>query len=189
MLPEGTYTASDLSAFVGRNLLITPMDGIENIIKMNKMAGITEMVISLNELNNSDNLEDGKVSNVLLRHHINSFEELMNFEPVSPQYKKLKDVEFTSLTLRIRNQSITDGSGMTVVLHIVSYFKMEYRNKLNQERFLRTTRGIKGTRQKVIVTHNPSEINQNQLLLVRFPNLGSYDIIIPGTANLSFSSI
>ena len=49
---------------------------------------------------------------------------------------------------------------------------MEYRNKLNPERSLRTSHEIKGTRQKVIVTHNSSEIDQNQLLLVRFPNLG-----------------
>ena len=40
---------------------------------------------------------------------------------------------------------------------------------------------MKGTRQKVIVTHNPSEIDQNQLLLVRFPNLGSDFVIVPGT--------
>ena len=64
---------------------------------------------------------------------------------------------------------------------------MEYRNKLNPERSLRTSHGIKGTRQKVIVTHNPSEINQNQLLLVRLPNLGGDDVIIPGTAKLSFN--
>ena len=64
---------------------------------------------------------------------------------------------------------------------------MEYGNKLNPERSLRTAKGIKGTRQKVIVNHNPSEIDQNQLLLVRFPNLGSDDVIIPGTANLSFN--
>ena len=64
---------------------------------------------------------------------------------------------------------------------------MEYRNKLNPERSLRTACGIKGTRQKVIITHNPNEIDQNQLLLVRFPNLGSDDVIVPGTANLSFN--
>ena len=51
---------------------------------------------------------------------------------------------------------------------------------------LRTPKGIKGTRQKVIVTHNPSEIDQALELLVRFPNLGSDDVIIPGMANLSF---
>ena len=65
--------------------------------------------------------------------------------------------------------------------------KMEYGKQLNPEHSLRTAKGIKGTRQKVIVTHNPSEIDQNQLLLVRFPNLGSDDIIVPGMANLSFN--
>ena len=65
--------------------------------------------------------------------------------------------------------------------------QIEYGNKLNPEHLLRTPHGIKGTRQKVIVTHNPSEIDQNQLLLVRFPNLGSDEVIVPGTANLSFN--
>ena len=64
---------------------------------------------------------------------------------------------------------------------------MEYGKRLNPQRSLRTPKGIKGTRQKVIVTHNPSEIDQAQELLVRFPNLGSDDIIILGTANLSFN--
>ena len=34
---------------------------------------------------------------------------------------------------------------------------------------------------------DPSEIDQNQLLLVRFLNLGSNNVIIPGTANLFFN--
>ena len=63
--------------------------------------------------------------------------------------------------------------------------KIECGNKLNPERTLRTPHGMEGTRQKVIVTHNPSKIDKNQLLLVRFPNLGSDDIIVPGTVNLS----
>ena len=65
--------------------------------------------------------------------------------------------------------------------------KMEYGKRLNPEHSLRTPKGIKGTRQKVIVTHNSSEIDQAQELLVRFPNLGSDDVIIPGMANLSFN--
>ena len=64
---------------------------------------------------------------------------------------------------------------------------MEYGKQLNPECSLRTPKGIKGTRQKVIVTHNPSKIDQAQELLVRFPNLGSDDIIIPETVNLSFN--
>ena len=49
------------------------------------------------------------------------------------------------------------------------------------------TRGIKRTRQKVIIMHNPTKIDQNQLLLVRSPNLGSDDVIVSGTMNLSFN--
>ena len=64
---------------------------------------------------------------------------------------------------------------------------INYGQKLNPERTLRVTRGISGNRQKVIVTHNPSEIDQNQLLEVRFPNLGKDDVIIPGTVKLSFN--
>ena len=64
---------------------------------------------------------------------------------------------------------------------------MEYGKQLNPERLLRTPKGIKGTRQKVIVTYNPSEIDQAQLLEVKFPNLGSDNVIVPGTANLSFN--
>ena len=43
------------------------------------------------------------------------------FEPNIPQYKKLKNGELVSLTLRItdqKNNIITDGLQVTVVLHI-----------------------------------------------------------------------
>ena len=63
---------------------------------------------------------------------------------------------------------------------------MEYGQKLSVTHSVRTARDIKGMGQKVIVMHNPSEIDQNQLLLVRFPNLGNDNVIVPGTANLSF---
>ena len=63
---------------------------------------------------------------------------------------------------------------------------MEYGKRLNPECSLRTPKGIKGTRQKVIVTHNPSEIDQGQELLVRFPIQGSDDVLIPGMAKSQF---
>ena len=63
---------------------------------------------------------------------------------------------------------------------------MEYGKRLNPERSLRTPKGIKGTRQKVIVTHNPSKIDQAQALLVRFLNLGSDDVINPGNGKFQF---
>ena len=60
-------------------------------------------------------------------------------------------------------------------------------HKLNAYRRLRNSKGIKGTRQKVVVTNNPSTIGENQLLTVRFPNLGKDDVIVPGSARLDFN--
>ena len=85
------------------------------------MKGITEMIINLDELNNSVNLKDGRPSNKLLTYHVTSNEDFTRFKPQSPQYKKLKNGEFTSLNLKITDQNnnvITDGQQVTVVLHI-----------------------------------------------------------------------
>ena len=96
----------------------------ERVIKRNKLRGITKMIFNLNELNNADNLEDGRPSNALLTYNVTANEDFMHFEPNIPQYKRLKNVEFTSLTLRIMDQNgnlITDGPQITVVLHIHDY--------------------------------------------------------------------
>ena len=88
--------------------------------KMNKLKGITEITLDLDELDNSDNLEDGKLSNELLTYHVTDDKDFTHFEPDIPQYKKLKNREFTSLTLKITDQNnnvITDGPQVTVVLH------------------------------------------------------------------------
>ena len=80
-----------------------------------------EMIINLDELNNSDNLRDGHPSNTLFTYHVTDGKDFRHFEPQIPQYKKLKNGEFTSLTLRIIDQNnsiITDGPQVTVVLHI-----------------------------------------------------------------------
>ena len=79
------------------------------------------MVTSLNELDNSDNLEDGRPSNTIFTYYVTGPEYSMRFEPCNPQYKALKDGMITSLTLSITDQAgnfITDGPGTTVVLHI-----------------------------------------------------------------------
>ena len=67
------------------------------------------------------NLKDGRPSNELLTYHVTSKEYFTRFEPQNPQYKNLKNGEFTSLNLRITDQHnnvITDGPQVTVVLHI-----------------------------------------------------------------------
>ena len=63
----------------------------------------------------------------------------------------------------------------------------QYGRKLNPHRRLRDPLGIKGIRQSVVVTNNPSTIDQNQQLLVRFPNFGPNDVIVPGSARLAFT--
>ena len=78
----------------------------DQVIKKNKLKGITQMIINLDELDNTGNLEDGKPSNSLLTYHVISNEDFASFEPQNPQYKKLKNEEFTSLTLRITDRLI-----------------------------------------------------------------------------------
>ena len=63
----------------------------------------------------------------------------------------------------------------------------QFGRKLNPYRKLRDPLGIKGARHSVVITNNPSSIDQNQQLLVRFPNLGPHDVIVPGTARLAFT--
>ena len=85
------------------------------------MKGITEITLNLNELNNSDNLKDGRPSHELLTYHMTDNKNFTCFEPQTPKYRKLKNEEFTSLTLRMTDQNnniITDGPQVTVVLHI-----------------------------------------------------------------------
>ena len=79
------------------------------------------VAISLNKLANSDNLEDGRPSNILFTYYVTSLEYYMCFEPHNPRYKALKYGEIVSLMLKITDQNnniITNGLGTTVVLHI-----------------------------------------------------------------------
>ena len=195
MVPNGTYASRELISMLEGIIELNQFEIDDQVTKTNKLKGITEMTLNLHELNNSDNLKNGRPSNKLLIYHMDAHKDFMCFEPQTPQYRKLKNGEFTSLNLRITDQNnnvITDGPQVTVVLHYATIkynplLKMEYGKRLNPEHSLRTPKGIKGTRQNVIVTHNPSEIDQAQELLVRFPNFGSDDVIIPGMANLSFN--
>ena len=120
-IPNGTYTMRELSAFVERKMILTNLDRDSRVIKMEKFTKITNMIFNLDELDNSDNLEDGKPSNTLFTYYVTSYNEFTHFEPHTPQYKKLKNDMIISLTLRITDQNnniITNGPRTTVVLHI-----------------------------------------------------------------------
>ena len=88
------------------------MERDSRVIKTEKFTKITNMIFSFDELDNSDNLKDGKPSNTLFTYYVTSYNEFMHFEPHTPQYKKLKNDMITSLTLRITDQNssiLTNG--------------------------------------------------------------------------------
>ena len=118
---SGTYVDRELISILEGMIELTQFENDERVIKMNKLRGITEVILYWNELDNTDNLEDGHVSNALLTYHVTANEDFTCFEPNIPQYKKLKNGEFVSLTLRItdqKNNIIIDSPEVTVVLHI-----------------------------------------------------------------------
>ena len=71
----------------------------DQVIKKNKLKGITEITLNLDELNNSDNLKDERPSNGLLTYYVTDDKDFTCFEPQTPQYKKLKNREFNSPNL------------------------------------------------------------------------------------------
>ena len=120
VLNKGVYTDKELNSLIGTELKSQMLDSRNDILRTNKLVNATKITISLNELNNSDNLEDGKLSNTLFTYFVTSPEYFTHFEPQFPQYKKLKNDTITSLTLAITDQNndiITDGPEVTVVLH------------------------------------------------------------------------
>ena len=97
------------------------MNDRDDVLRTSRLYGGTKITISWNELNNSDNLEDGHPSNTLFTYYVTDPEYFTHFEPAAPQYKKLKNDTITSLTMKITDQNktiITDGPETTVVFHI-----------------------------------------------------------------------
>ena len=121
MIPNGTYASRELISMLEGIIDLNQFEIDDQVSKTNKLKGITEITLNLDELNNSDNLKDGRPSNELLTYHVTSNEDFTRFEPQTPQYRKLKNGEFNFLNLRITDQNnnvITDGLQVTVVLHI-----------------------------------------------------------------------
>ena len=121
VLNKAVYMDKELNALIGTELRSLMLDSREDVLRTNKLEKITKMVISLNELDNSDNLEDGRPSNTLFTYYVTGPEYSMRFEPRTPQYKALKSGMISFLSLKITDQAnniIADRPGTTVVLHI-----------------------------------------------------------------------
>ena len=121
MVPSGAYPGRELPSMLEGIVELNQFEVDDQVTKTNMLKGITEITLNLDELNNSDDLKDGTPSNELLTYHATSNEDFTRFEPQTPQYRKLKNGEFTSLNLKITDQNdnvITHGPQVTVVLHI-----------------------------------------------------------------------
>ena len=121
VLNKGVYMDKELDSLIGMELKSQMLDSRNDVLRTNKLEKVTKMVISLEELNNSDNLEDGRPSNTLFTYYVTSPEHFTCLESRTPQYKALKSGMIISLALKITDQAgniITDGPGTTVVLHI-----------------------------------------------------------------------
>ena len=120
-LREPIYASRELLSMLEGIIECNQFEIDDQVTKKNKLKGITEITLNLDELDNSDNLKDGRPSNELFTYHVTSNEDFTRFEMQTPQYKKLKNGEFSSLNLRITDQNnnvITDDPQVTVVLHI-----------------------------------------------------------------------
>ena len=121
VLNKGVYMDKELDSLIGTELKSQMLDSRDDILRTNKLEKITKVVISLNDLDTSDNFEDGKPSNTLFTYYVTSPEYYTHFEPHNPRYKALKYGKIVSLTMKItdqNNNTITNGPGTTVALHI-----------------------------------------------------------------------
>ena len=97
MIPSGTCAGRELISMLEGIIELNQSEVDDQVTEMNKLKGITEITLNLDELNNSDNnLKDGRPSNELLTYHMTDDKDFTRFEPQTPQYRKLKSREFTS---------------------------------------------------------------------------------------------
>ena len=90
VLNRRVYMDKELNSLIGTELKPQILDSLNDIQRTNKLVNGTKITISLNELNNSDNLKDRKPSNTLFTYFVTSSEYFTHSEPQSPQYKNLR---------------------------------------------------------------------------------------------------
>ena len=89
-IPSGTYAGRQLLSIVEVIVELKQFENDDQVTKTNKLKGITEITLNLDELNNSDNLKDGRPSNELLTYHVTDDKDFTHFEPQTPSTKTLK---------------------------------------------------------------------------------------------------
>ena len=90
MIPSRTYAGRELLSMLEGMVELNKFLVDDQVIKKNKLKGITEKNLNLDELDNSDNIEDGRPSNSLLTYHVTSNEDFMNFKPQTLNIRNLR---------------------------------------------------------------------------------------------------
>ena len=80
MIPSGTYAGRELISMLEGTIELNQFEVDDQVTKTNKLKGITEITLNLDELNNSDNLKDGRPSNELLTYHMTDDKDFTRFE-------------------------------------------------------------------------------------------------------------
>ena len=83
-IPRGTYASRELISMLEGIIELNQFEVDDQVTKTNKLKGITEITLNLDELNNSFNLKDGRPSNELLTYHVTDDKDFMHFEPQNP---------------------------------------------------------------------------------------------------------
>ena len=92
MIPSGTYAGRELLSIVEGMVELNQFVVDDQVIKTNKLKGITEMIINLDELNNSNNLEDEHPSNTLFRYHVADDKDFTRFKPHNIKNLKMESL-------------------------------------------------------------------------------------------------
>ena len=90
MIPKGAYAGRELISMLEGMIELNQFEIDDQVTKMNKLKGITEITLNLDELNNSVNLKDGRPSNTLLTYYMTDDKYFTHFEPQNPSTKNLK---------------------------------------------------------------------------------------------------
>ena len=91
MILSGTYASRQLLSMLEGIIELNQSEVDDQVTKTNNLKGITEITLNLDDLNNSDNLKDGRPSNSLLTYYVTDDRDFRHFEPQNPQYKKHKN--------------------------------------------------------------------------------------------------
>ena len=77
----------ELNSLIGMELKSQMLDSCNDILRTNKLERIMKMIISLNKLDNSDNLEDGKPINVLFTYYVQVLNVICFSNPKNPDIR------------------------------------------------------------------------------------------------------